>query len=63
MIKLLLELPSKISTNALEVKSVTLILVIMAVFTLNSCARHSVILGDTIIHGSNEQEIYEPKRQ
>lgn len=63
MIKFCAELPSKFCRNAREIKSVTLILVIMMVFTLNSCSRHSVTLGDMIIHGSNEQEIYAPVRE
>lgn len=63
MIKFCKELPSKLYRNAREIKSVTLILMIIAVFNLNACSRHSVTLGDMIIHGSNEQEIYAPVRE
>ena len=63
MIKFYVELPSKLYRNAREIKSATLILMIIAVFTLNSCSRHSVTLGDMIIHGSNEQKIYAPVRE
>jgi len=63
MIKFYVELPSKLYRNAREIKSVTLILMIIAVFTLNACSRHSVTLGDMIVHGSNEQEIYAPIRK
>lgn len=63
MIKFCEELPSKLYRNAREIKSVTLILMIIAVFILNACSRHSVTLGDMIIHGSNEQKIYAPVRE
>ena len=63
MIKFYVELPSKLYRNAREIKSATLILMIIAVFTLNACSRHSITLGDMIVHGSNEQEIYAPERK
>ena len=63
MTKFYVELPSKLYRNAREIKSATLILMIIAVFTLNACSRHSVTLGDMIIHGSNEQKIYAPVRE
>jgi len=63
MINFFAQLPTKKYINEQKGKSVTLILFIIALFTLNSCAQHSITLGDLIVHGSNEQKIYAPERK